>query len=36
MRAQRSYRFIAQAALIGTMLAGVDLGLFEALRHMLR
>jgi hypothetical protein len=36
MRAQRSYRYIAQAALIGTMLIAIDVSLFEALRHMLR
>ncbi len=31
-----NYRFIAQAALIGVMLAAVDFGLFEALSHMMR
>lgn len=30
------YRFMAQAALIVGMLAIVDFGLYEALRHMLR
>jgi hypothetical protein len=29
-------RFVAQAALIALMLAVVDFGLYEALRHMLR
>ncbi len=36
MRARQNYRFIAQAALIGVMLASVDFGLFAALSHMMR
>jgi hypothetical protein len=36
MQARKSYRYIAQAALIGTMLVAVDVSLYEALRHMLR
>ena len=36
MRTRRSYSYIAQAALIGTMLIAADVGLYEALRHMLR
>lgn len=36
MRAQQNYRFIAQAAFIGLMLAAVDFGLFHALSHMMR
>jgi len=35
-RRSYSYRYIAQAALIGTMLVAVDMSLYEALRHMLR
>ena len=33
---RKSYRFVAQAALISSMLAAVDFGLYEAVRHMLR
>lgn len=29
-------RFMAQAALIAVMLAVIDFGLYQALRHMLR
>lgn len=36
MRTRHSYQFIAQAALIGVLLAAVDFGLFEALNHTLR
>lgn len=36
MQARKSYRYIAQAALIGGMLIAVDVSLYEALRHMLR
>ncbi len=36
MRTRRNYNYIAQAAIIGTMLIAVDFGLYEALRHMLR
>jgi hypothetical protein len=36
MRKSHNYQFVAQAALIGVMLAAVDLSLYEALRHMLR
>ncbi len=36
MQARKNYKYIAQAALIGTMLLAVDLGLYEALNHMIR
>jgi hypothetical protein len=36
MRSGRNYWFIAQAALIGVMLAAVDFGLYEALDHTFR
>lgn len=36
MRTGRNYWFMAQAALIGVMLAAVDFGLYEALNHTMR
>ena len=36
MRRPRNVEFIAEAAFIRLMLAAIDVGLYEALRHMLR
>lgn len=36
MRNGANLHFMAQAALIGIMLAAVDFGLFEALSHTMR
>ncbi len=36
MQTGRNYWFVAQAALIGVMLAAVDFGLYEALTHSFR
>lgn len=36
MQARKNYKYVAQAALIGTMLIAMDVSLYEALRHMLR